>query len=718
MSENKVTLKVGGMTCTGCANTVKNALEKEGANDVFVDFSMGEAVFNNPSDLPVEKFIKTIEKSGYFVKSETEEEVHEHHQQSKWLFIISACFTAPLLLHMVLPFAWMHNVMFQFALSTPVLIIGLYKFGKSAWQSVVQKSPNMDVLILTGALAAYLYSIAGWLINQQHEHIAMQYVFFETTASIITFVMLGNLLEDYSVSKTTRAIKNLQKANEIKFATKKTEQNNQVSYEKVTIEDIQIGDIIVINEGDQVPLDCKILSGTIEVNESIISGESIPVFKSEKSELIGGSTIVKGAVEAYVIRKKSDTILAQIIQIVKKAQRDKTKIQKLGDKIAAIFVPVVIGLSILTFVLNYSFGIAISGSILRSIAVLVISCPCAMGLAAPTAVSVALGIAAKNKILFKTTASFELLYNSQVFVFDKTGTITTGDFTIESFKNFSTLPDEKIWSLLYSAEMKSNHPIAKAIVKAATQRNAKGILLIDYKEEKGIGTSFREFNSTDNIVYELGSFRILQDSDLVHKNNYDIFLTANHQLLAGIQIRDEIKDGVKEAINYLISKNKKIYILSGDKKDKCLWIAKQLNLSENNIYYEKLPQDKIQIIEQLKQYGKICMTGDGINDAPSLATADVSVSFNNSSHIAIDSASIIISGQDTFNHLVNAYDLSALTIKKIKQNYFWAFIYNIIAIPIAGLGFLQPIFAALIMTFSDVVVVGNSLMIFRYKKKP
>ncbi|HPQ09551.1 MAG TPA: cation-translocating P-type ATPase [Bacteroidia bacterium] len=711
MSEEKNVLKIGGMTCTGCAATVKNALEKEGAKDVFVDFSMGEAVFQKPDNVPLEKFIKAIEKSGYIVKDEEEKNVHQHHRKVRLFFFINAILTIPLLLSMLVDISFLHRFDVQLILSTPVVLLGVYHFGKGAWQSIIHKSPNMDVLILTGSLAAYLYSIFGWLMYHSH-----QYIFFETAAAIMTFVMLGNLIEEYSIAKTTLAIKQLQQSNEIKFATKKIQFGEDIKYEIVSIDDIMIGDIILIKEGEQVPIDCKILIGEVEVNESIITGESIPVYKKENDELIAGTHLIKGSAEAYVIRKKSETILAQIIEAVKKAQRDKTNIQKLGDKISAIFVPAVIIISVITFIINYFMLQNVSESIMRSIAVLVISCPCAMGLAAPTAVAVALGIAAKNRILFKASSAFEILKNAKIFVFDKTGTLTTGEFQVEKMEIFSDkFSTEKILSLVYSAENRSVHPVARSISKYCASKGAKGSLLLDFKEEKGLGVSFKDLNDSSNTIFKIGSFRILNNHKELSKQ-FDVFFTANDELIAAFKVKDELRENVKTTLEYLKKSGKKVYILSGDKMEKCFQIAEELGISKDNVFYEKLPDEKLKIIDELKKQGVVCMVGDGINDAPSMAKADVSVSFNSSSHIAIDSASIIISHQNVFEKLLFAIQLSELTIKKIKQNYFWAFFYNVIAIPIAAVGLLKPIIASLSMAFSDVIVVGNSLSIYKKKR--
>ncbi|MCX7729236.1 MAG: cation-translocating P-type ATPase, partial [Bacteroidia bacterium] len=623
---------------------------------------------------------------------------------------ISVVFTVPLLISMLIDIPLLHRFEVQLFFSTPVLLVGIYHFGKGAVQSIIHKSPNMDVLILTGALAAYLYSIIGWFINHSH-----QYLFFETSSSIITFVMLGNLIEQYSISKTTMEIKKLQQSNEVKTVVKKIEKDGKAEYKNIWIEDAYIGDVILIREGEQVPLDCKVIIGEAEVNESIITGESIPVYKKENDELIAGSVIIKGHVEAYVIRKKSDTILAQIVEVVKKAQRDKTELQKIGDKISSIFVPSVLIIAFITFIVNYLVHKNSAESMLRSIAVLVISCPCAMGLAAPTAVAVALGIAARHRVLFKSSAAFELLDKSSIFVFDKTGTLTTGKLEVEHYKNFSNeFSDEKIFSLVYSAEKRSLHPVAHSLSKYCIQKNIQPALIINFKEEKGLGLSFQEYQDEKNTIYKIGSFRILTHPTEM-KKEFDVFLTANDTLIAAFKLKDELRKDSFSIIRFLKEKGKKVYILSGDKKDKCLNLAKELEIPSDHVFYEKLPEEKLNIINELKQKGVVCMVGDGINDAPAMAAANVSVSFNHSSAIAMDSANIIISHEDVFGKLKMAMDISKITIQKIKQNYFWAFFYNVIAIPIAAFGLLMPIIASLSMAFSDVIVVGNSLSIYRKK---
>jgi len=711
MSNEKCQLKIGGMTCSGCAETVKNALEKEGAKNVWVDFTMHEAVFEKPENVSVEKFIHAVRAAGYFVKDSDEKNAFAHQRKVKNFFIICLLLTIPLLLSMFLNLPLLQRMEIQFLLSFPVLLIGFFHFGRSALQSLVLKSPNMEVLILTGASAAFVYSVAGW--SMYHSH---QYMFFETSATIITFMLLGNMVEQYSVAKTTLEIKKMQKSMEIREATVRYQMNAEVQYKNVSLNDVRIGDIILIREGEQVPLDARIESGTSELDESLLTGENIPVFKKNGDEIMAGSKLISGRVEAMVIRKSNETVLAQIMEIVRRAQREKTNLQKLGDKISAVFVPGVILLSVLTFLINYYMDENVSESMLRSVAVLVIACPCAMGLAAPTAVAVALGVAARQKILFRKATSFEVLSKCNLFAFDKTGTLTTGKLAVEKMDVFSPdLSKEKILSLVYAAEIHSLHPVASAIRTFCKQHHVTGALISDVKEEKGVGLFFKEKESNKEIQYALGSFQILSNDDL-EQHDYDIFLTRNGVCIAGFKLKDELRPDASEVIRYLQKEGKKVFLLSGDKKEKCLQVARECGIPEEHVFYEKLPNQKLEIIQEMKKQGLVCMTGDGLNDAPSLASADVSVSFNHSPALTMDSADIIIAHEEVFSRFIQAIRISNITVKKIRQNYFWAVFYNVLAIPVAAMGYLHPIVASLSMAFSDVIVVGNSLGIYKMKR--
>ena len=706
--DEKVSLKVDGMDCANCAITITRTLTKDGLKDVNVDFMSGEVVFKQSESEDISAAIKSINRLGYRVKSRsdvvennsTESHLSHSNEKSEWKFLLSLFFTLPLVLHMFLNYPILHNPVFQLALCIPVMVIGSMHFGKSAFYSIRVGSPNMDVLIFIGSTAAFVYSLAGMIkyYGSQEVH---HYMFFETGATIITLVLLGNLIEQRSVKQTTSAISNL-KALQPRSAKKINSIDGKEIITESNVEDLKINDIILINTGDRIPMDGKIIFGKASVNESMITGESKPVFKTIGDEVTGGTIVEDGTLRFIIEHIGKDTVLARIIELVKAAQHSKPKIQKLGDKISAIFVPVVLGISLLTFIISYSLlNISVSQALMRSIAVLVISCPCAMGLATPTAVMVGLGRAARSGILIKGGATLELLSGIKTIVFDKTGTLTTGNFKI---KNITCIAGDEtiIRPLLYSLEKHSGHPIAKALQKELQTFSSSAFDWKEITEDKGIG-----INATDikGNIYSAGSFQMVKHfyKDLTH----DIYLLKNNELIATIDLEDEVKPFASEVIHELKKKGIRIIMLSGDRNLKCETVASQTGITE--IYYEKLPKEKLQILDKLVKENPTAMIGDGINDAPALAQATVGISISNASETAIQSAQVILLDKLDLKILLNALRISEMTYTTIKQNLFWAFFYNVIAIPIAAAGMLNPMIGALSMAFSDVIVIGNSL---------
>ena len=706
--DEKVLLKVDGMDCANCAITITRTLTKDGLKDVNVDFMSGEVVFKQSESADISAAIKSINRLGYRVKSRsdvvenTSAESHLSHsnEKSEWKFLLSLFFTLPLVLHMFLNYPFLHNPVFQLALCIPVMVIGSMHFGKSAFYSIRVGNPNMDVLIFIGSTAAFVYSLAG-MIKYYGSPEVHQYMFFETGATIITLVLLGNLIEQRSVKQTTSAISNL-KALQPRSAKKIDLINGKETIVDCNVEDLKINDTILINSGDGIPMDGKIIFGHASVDESMITGESKPVFKTLGDEVTGGTIVEDGTFRFIIEHVGKDTVLARIIELVKAAQHSKPKIQKLGDKISAIFVPVVLGISLLTFIISYTFlNISVSQALMRAIAVLVISCPCAMGLATPTAVMVGLGRAARNGILIKGGATLELLSGIKTIVFDKTGTLTTGNFKI---KNIDCIAGDEsiIRPLLYSLEKHSNHPIARALQKELLPYSSTTFEWKEIKEDKGIG-----INATDATgnMYSAGSFQMVKHfhKDLTH----DIYLLKNNELIATVDIEDEVKPFASEVIIELKKKGIHSIMLSGDRKNKCETVAAQTGIIE--IYYEKLPKEKLEILDKLVKKDPTAMIGDGINDAPALAQATVGISISNASETAIQSAQVILLDKLDLKILLNALRISEMTYMTIKQNLFWAFFYNVIAIPIAAAGMLSPMIGALSMAFSDVIVIGNSL---------
>ena len=692
----KLKLEVEGMTCANCAAGIKKHLENKGLQDVNVNFSTGEASWENDKNQDKNDVAKTITSLGYKIKSSSKEEEKGLSKVEKY-FYFTLIFTLPLFSHMFFPKgSIIQNPLLQFILCLPVYIIGVSYFGKSAWGSIKTGVPNMDVLIFTGSSAAFFYSIYGWLINYGTPAVH-HYLFFETSATIITLVLLGNVLEHKSVKKTTTAIGDL---TAIQKVIAKKEIEGKIT--EVNFEDIRVNDILVINSGDKIPTDGIIISGTSYIDESMITGESIPIDKTTGDEVIGGTIITDGNLKIKATKIGDDTLLSQIIELVKNAQNNKPNIQKLGDQVSAVFVPVVLTISLATFFIgHYFFNIEIQDAFLRSIAVLVISCPCAMGLATPTAVMVGIGRAAKNGILIKGGDTLEKLASIKTIVFDKTGTLTTGKFIVSQFTVLDG-DENDVKNIIYNIEQHSSHPIAKSLCNAF-QENSSLLKLSDITEEKGISISA---NIDDNI-YTIGSSKIYSSSE-----KYDLFVLKNKELIATLNISDELKTNTDLVISSLHKRGYTTTLLSGDKKEKCNQIASELGITTT--YSEQLPQDKIVKIEELVSSNKTAMVGDGINDAPALAKATIGISLGNATQIAIQSADVVLLNNEDLSQLPQTMQIGKHTLLTIKQNLFWAFAYNIVAIPIAVMGLLNPMWGALFMAFSDVIVIGNSIRL-RYK---
>ena len=693
MAEQLIELNVTGMHCNNCAMSIHRLLEKKGLQDISVDFAGEEVKFSNSATLPLPQIIKDIEGLGFKVVDDPATHSPKFYEQVENKFIFCAVFTAPLLLHMVLPWHVLHSPWVQLGLCLPVFMVGCLHFGKSAFNSVKGGVPNMDVLIFIGSTAAFLYSLAGTLQN-----LGPQYMFYETCATIITLVLLGNVFEKRSVSQTTSAVKDLMK---IQQTTANRIINGDV--EVISAQDVRPGDTLIVNHGDKIPVDGEVLSGSASVDESMLTGESMPVDIEKYGNVIGGTLVVNGNITMLATRVGSNTTLSQIIELMKKAQAAKPPVQKLGDKVAAIFVPVVIAISALTFLLTYFVrDLSLQTSLMNAIAVLVISCPCAMGLATPTAVMVGLGRAARNGILIKGGDTVEAVTDARYVVFDKTGTLTTGKFSIQDIKLIDGPSLEDVRGIITAIEERSNHPIALSLVEQLKGQPQAKTILRSVTEEKGLGMRAEDVQGNN---YFLGAGKVA-DTD------YNLSLYKNQVLLAQIAIDDTIKPEAAALISQLKAMGIKPVLLSGDKINRCLKVAATIGIDD--VHGEKLPDEKLSIIDVYKKKGKTLMIGDGINDAPALTRADVGISMNGASQIAIQSARVVLLNND-LSTVVKFLQISRHTLLTIKQNLFWAFAYNIIAIPVAALGFLNPMMGAFTMAFSDVVVIGNSLRLKRKK---
>ncbi len=685
------------MSCTNCALGIRKQLEKIGFENVDVDFASGDVVFDCPEQLKPEQANDKINSMGYHIKEQNISAPAIGFSFSLInQFYVSLVFTLPLIISMFLPFHLFHNPYFQLALCVPVYAIGLRHFGRSAYHSMLSGVPNMDVLITLGSSAAFFYSLTGTLFNLGHD-----YQFYETSASIITIILLGNVLEHVSVKKTTSALDGL-----MRLKNTKAKRIIGKTIEEVDASKLMKGDIILVNTGDHIPVDGVLIWGNGSADESIITGESFAVEKYTGDKVTGGTILLSGSIKMNAEAVGNDTILSSIIEMVRKAKEEKPAFQHLADKVSMIFVPVVVSISLLTFIVSYfAFPISLTDSILRAIAVLVIACPCAMGLAIPTAVMVGVGHAARKGILIKGGVTLEKFSKINTIAFDKTGTLTTGKFKIKQIDVLGNYDLSYIQGLILSIEKHSSHPLAKSI--SSELKGASLIELTDLMEDKGFGMKAKDLEGNE---IRLGSYRYAGKG--FENVAYDLFLLVDDLPAAGILIADELRPEAFEVVKELKHLGVNSLILSGDNEAKVVNIAKAAGIKE--FYAALLPQQKLEKINVLGAQKNVAMVGDGVNDAPSLTAAEIGVSFGNASPIAIESADIVLLG----NHLqlINkALHISRLTLQTMKQNLFWAFIYNIAAIPLAAFGYLNPMVAAVSMALSDVIVVGNSLRLYRKK---
>ncbi len=701
----EATVLVEGMTCSSCAAGVNRALTKGGYSNVNVNYASGEVFLSDVADIDLKRVEELVKKAGFdYVGTKRIEKQGLASIEKKFLFTLP--FTIPLLLHMIpgMP-DFFSNPIFQLVLSLPVMLLGMYHFGKSALGSLRNGAPNMDVLIFIGSTSAFVYSLVGTIMNWGTPE-AHQYLFFETSATIVTLVLLGNVIEHRSVKQTTTAITELGKLQE-GLADRVVQHDGHEHIEKVPFNQLKVDDLVMVKTGDSIPSDGILVKGQLHVDESMVTGESMPISKGVEELLIGGTLVSDGNGLVRITTIGKLTVLASIITMVKKAQMEKPSIQRLADKISGVFVPVVLGISALTFVLaHFAFDISLQQSIMQAVAVLVISCPCAMGLATPTAVMVGLGRGAKAGILFKGAESIENLSKVKKVVFDKTGTLTSGDIKIGSFNVLAGSEDE-LKNVLFSIEQHSSHPIARAIVEEL-QPTAKKVEFSSVEEVKGKGLVGKDWAGNE---WKVGSFKML-DASMKATDN-DIYILKNGELATEISLTDKIREDAKDLISYLNSKGIETIMLSGDRKRKCELVAKELGIK--TIYAEQSPDEKLKLITEFADKVPTAMVGDGINDAPALTRATVGISLSNATQVAINAASVVVLDKGGIGQIKEAFQIGHHTVLTIKQNLFWAFLYNTLAIPVAALGFLNPMVAAFSMAFSDVVVIGNSVR-FKFKK--
>ena len=701
VEKKKIEIDIEGMTCSSCSSRIEKQISKmDGVLKSNVNLTTNKGTFLVLKDVQTEKtIIQKIKNLGYEGKINKSKNLKDNDEslrkQSRKLFL-SAILSLPLLLSMfdvMFDFTLIPNIFtngyFQLGLASIVQFYCGWQFYKGAWINISHFSANMDVLVAMGTSAAYLFSIYNITQNG--------HLYFETSAVLITLILFGKYLEQRAKGKTTEAISKL-----LNLTPKEAVVLRNGKELIITTDEVIKDDIVLVKAGGKIPVDGVVIDGESYVDESMITGESKAVKKTIKSDLVGGTINSNGILKYKATKLGDESFLAQIVKIVEEAQGSKASIQRFADVISGYFVPTVIALSILTFVFWYNFSGDISIAIINMVAVLVIACPCALGLATPTSIMVGTGKGANEGILFKGGEHLENAQKITTVVFDKTGTITVGK---PSVTQIDSEDKDKILQITASIEKYSEHPIAKAIIDFY-----KGDFL-DVKNVKTVSGLGIE-GEIDGKKVLVGSKKFIEKNISIPKSlnngvSSNIYVSFDNKFIGMIKVSDEIKSTTKIAIQALKDMGIEVYMLTGDNLESAEYIGKQAGI--DNIIAEVLPAEKAQKIKELQDKGKIvAMVGDGINDAPALVTADIGFAVGNGSDIAIESSDITLLRGDIMG-VSKAIKLSQKTMRNIKQNLFWALIYNIIGIPIAAMGLLSPMIAGTAMAFSSVSVVSNSL---------
>ncbi|MDL2310590.1 heavy metal translocating P-type ATPase [Peptostreptococcaceae bacterium OttesenSCG-928-C18] len=713
-----VKLNIEGMTCEACAKRIEKVIGKLPVEEVTINSLQNIGTVSFRSGLvQEEELVSAVEKAGFkgSVISEDDNVVNNDLKELKDLkrdLIISAILTIPLFSAMFFHMAGIHTILsegwFQLILATPVQFYTGRRFYRAAYNSLRGGGANMDVLIVMGTSAAYFFSIYHVIIGSMD-------LYFESSAVIITLILLGKYFEKRAKTRTTDAINKLL---ELQAKTAVVERDG--SELEVPIEEVKQGDIVLVKPGEKIPVDGTIVFGSTNIDESMITGESIPIEKSIDDEVIGATINKNGFIKFEAKKIGKDTMLAQIIKLVEDAQGHKAPVQRLADKISGIFVPTVIVIGLITFVATYFIKGDLDSAIMNSVAVLVIACPCSLGLATPTAIMVGTGKGAELGILIKSGEYLERAYEMDAIVFDKTGTITEGKPSVVGIKNYGYVSDESLVSITASLEKISEHPLGEAVVKYAEEKGYEFKEVIDFNSITGMGIE----GYIGSEIYYIGSKKLLSEKNINYteedinefqeKGQTPLLIADKNNLLGIISVADEIKETSKEAIDRLQSMGIDVYMITGDSERTAKAIGDKVGIK--NILAEVLPNEKAEKVKEIKATGKVVgMVGDGINDAPALVEADVGFAIGTGTDIAIEASDITIINGD-LRFVVTSIKLSKRTMRTIKQNLFWAFFYNTIGIPVAALGFLNPMIAGAAMAFSSVSVVTNSLRLKNFKR--
>lgn len=726
----KVLLKIDGMTCSACSTGLEKYLNKQdGIKQATVNLIMNNAnIEYDDRKLNLEQVEKFVEKAGFLslgIDNFEKEEKKKTNEKYKLLAItvISILVLYISMSHMVeLPVIPFLNMMIYpvnyaislFILTTIVLILGK-DILRNGYKNLIHKTPNMDTLVMIGVLASYIYSIYGTIQILKGHAMHVEELYYESSAVVIFFIEIGRYIENKNKDKTKEALQQLMTITP----------NNAVILKDgkeitVTLDEIQKGDIVICKPGEKIAVDGEVVEGTTHINESFITGESVPVKREKGSKVIAGSINYEGTIKYKAEKIGKESTVSEIVRLVTQATSTKAPIAKIADTISGYFVPVVLIIAFLAFgiwmLISKNFATAIN----IFVSILVVACPCSLGLATPLAIVIASGNASKKGILVKTSETLENAHKVKTICFDKTGTLTKGELSIYKLYNYSNIDEKEILKIVASIENKSEHPIARAIVKKAQDEKIKLKEIKEFKAIPGFGV---EAIIESGEKYLIGNKKLMlennikienekDEQELVSDGNSILFVSSNNKIVALIGVKDILKENVKEVIKKLKQRKINLVMLTGDNEKTAEIIAKEIGIEK--VISNVTPKEKAEQIKKLKEDGIVMMCGDGINDSVSLVTADIGVSVSSGTDIAMDSSQVVLMS-DNLEKIDDLIDISKKTIRNIKQNLFWAFFYNICMIPIAcgvlipfGIS-MNPMIAAFAMTVSSLTVVLNAL---------